>query len=180
MPEPINAQNMINSNLETGDDTCTICYNEMNENDSYTIPECSHKFHTNCIVNWFRISNGICPYCRSHCDDNHMYYQRQRGYKFNRKFARRKDAPKELKILVDRLRKKENSRKEIKKKLTQWKKTEEGRKWSELNKIHNKMRRQGYRPRGEWQLRSEIGAYPIIPVLVPTHVRRPRCSNTSS
>ena len=32
---------------------CSICHEELN-GDIYTLPECNHKYHTNCIITWFR------------------------------------------------------------------------------------------------------------------------------
>ena len=34
-------------------DNCAICREKL-ENNTYTVPECNHKFHTNCIMTWFR------------------------------------------------------------------------------------------------------------------------------
>ena len=45
-----------------GDDICAVCLSDINEKDNYKL-ECSHVFHTDCIVNWFRSSNGNCPCC---------------------------------------------------------------------------------------------------------------------
>lgn len=50
---------------------CLICYDcegEMHE------LECGHKFHTGCIISWFRSGKTECPYCRKkpeiYPDDN--------------------------------------------------------------------------------------------------------------
>ena len=51
-------------NLENDNDLCSICYEKLNNNNSFML-ECSHKYHTNCIVNWFRIGNKNCPLCNS-------------------------------------------------------------------------------------------------------------------
>ena len=44
-------------------DNCAICFNKLNHDDTYTIPECKHKFHTNCIMTWFRMGHSKCPLC---------------------------------------------------------------------------------------------------------------------
>ena len=46
-------------------DLCVICYDKLNkENEqTYSIPECSHTFHTTCINSWFRQGNQKCPLC---------------------------------------------------------------------------------------------------------------------
>ena len=41
---------------------CAVYLSNINEKDNYKL-ECGHKFHTNCIVKWFRNSNGNCPCC---------------------------------------------------------------------------------------------------------------------
>ena len=43
---------------------CSICHDAITENTSYTIPECNHSFHNDCIIQWFRNYNSTCPLCR--------------------------------------------------------------------------------------------------------------------
>ena len=50
------------SQNEDGDEICAICISTITEKDKYEL-ECGHRFHTNCIVEWFRNSNGNCPCC---------------------------------------------------------------------------------------------------------------------
>ena len=45
-----------------GNGMCAVCLSTINEKESYKL-ECGHVFHTNCIVQWFRNSNGNCPCC---------------------------------------------------------------------------------------------------------------------
>jgi hypothetical protein len=42
---------------------CPICYDILNNEDIYIIPDCLHTFHTNCIVHWFRNGYSHCPLC---------------------------------------------------------------------------------------------------------------------
>jgi Fe2+ transport system protein B len=47
------------------EEECLICYDcegEMHE------LECGHKFHTECIISWFRSGKTECPYCRKKPD----------------------------------------------------------------------------------------------------------------
>ena len=44
---------------------CTICLNNLNKEQIYELPECKHKFHTNCIVTWMRSGNNRCPLCNN-------------------------------------------------------------------------------------------------------------------
>lgn len=51
--------------MENNENLCTICLSDISncsENELYTLP-CNHTFHTKCIMEWFRISNGNCPLC---------------------------------------------------------------------------------------------------------------------
>ena len=43
------------------EDLCVICLSTLNEDDTYNL-SCNHKFHTKCIIDWFRSesSNGNC------------------------------------------------------------------------------------------------------------------------
>ena len=45
---------------------CPICYDNLKKEQQYTIPDCKHTFHTNCIVHWFRNGYSHCPLC-NHC-----------------------------------------------------------------------------------------------------------------
>uniref|UniRef100_A0A6C0J2R8 RING-type domain-containing protein n=1 Tax=viral metagenome TaxID=1070528 RepID=A0A6C0J2R8_9ZZZZ len=36
----------------------------MTSEDSHALQECDHRFHTNCILKWFRSKQETCPLCR--------------------------------------------------------------------------------------------------------------------
>ena len=42
---------------------CGICREELECSQCYTLPECNHRYHTNCIISWFRNGDSRCPYC---------------------------------------------------------------------------------------------------------------------
>ena len=48
-------------------DLCIICYSELDCSGSatYSLPECGHTFHQNCIMHWFRQANSKCPLCNN-------------------------------------------------------------------------------------------------------------------
>ena len=47
-------------------DICSICHEPLSNSEQiYTLPECSHKFHTNCIMHWFRTDHNRCPLCNN-------------------------------------------------------------------------------------------------------------------
>ena len=35
------------------------------EDNIYQIPECNHKFHSECVITWFRMGKSKCPYCNT-------------------------------------------------------------------------------------------------------------------
>jgi predicted amidophosphoribosyltransferase len=49
---------------EEKDSICPICREELKSSPTYTLPNCQHKFHTNCIITWFRSGHSSCPNCR--------------------------------------------------------------------------------------------------------------------
>ena len=114
-------------------DICAICHEEMKE-DLYTLPECNHTFHTNCIMTWFRMkqTNNKCPLCNneginciSGIDKTHWRAQHLalENYKTLRIQARKKDAPKQLKKMVEKLKKMEKKFKENSKSFKEFKKS---------------------------------------------------------
>ena len=46
------------------DDLCSICLNNLDDEQTYTLEACGHQFHTKCIINWFR-NSSTCPCCRN-------------------------------------------------------------------------------------------------------------------
>ena len=45
-------------------DICVICQEDLCGN-IYELPECGHKYHTNCIMHWFRTNHDSCPLCQN-------------------------------------------------------------------------------------------------------------------
>lgn len=161
----VDARYIVNSDVIVTDNTCYICYDDMN-NDRHEL-ECSHSFHNGCLISWFRTGNSSCPYCRSLNKRKDNFFGG--GFKFNRQFSKRKEAPECLKKMVAKLQKKEQQIKNHKKALIDWKKTKEGKSWKKLNKVYRKLKsatRNRAHSRHISQLREEIAAFPIIPVPV--------------
>lgn len=42
-------------------DVCSICHADLT--DGYELPDCGHRYHMNCIVQWFRSYSSRCPLC---------------------------------------------------------------------------------------------------------------------
>jgi len=103
-------------------DICCICHENL-ESETYTLPECNHTFHTNCIMTWFRAPSGSnkCPLCNNSGInklkdlDNLHWSERQRAeenYKKVRASSRRKDCPKHLKKMIEKLKDLEKKQKD--------------------------------------------------------------------
>jgi len=47
------------------EEVCSICLDtiKIEEANSYKLVECSHCFHNDCIIQWFRNGHANCPYC---------------------------------------------------------------------------------------------------------------------
>ena len=122
---------MINNTNEV----CSICHENL-EHELYTLPECNHIFHTNCMITWFRTCTGTnkCPLCNNNGIntikdvENARWFDRKiamENYHEMRIFSRKEQAPKELKQKVEKLKKIEEQIKTLKKELIEFK-----------NKIH--------------------------------------------
>lgn len=96
-------------------DKCAICHEEL-INETYKLPECNHIFHTNCIMTWFRAptGNNKCPLCNNSginnlkdLDNLHWSHRHiaEQNYKRVRASSRRKDCPKHIKKMVEKLKK---------------------------------------------------------------------------
>ena len=106
------------------EDICAICHDNLSSN-IYTLPECGHNFHINCIMHWFRSNHKTCPLCNNagvnastQAIDDMPYYERKmfetHYYKLGRRHALSKNADKNLVKEVDKLKKMENTLKEKK------------------------------------------------------------------
>ena len=56
------AFNILNVTIPINEE-CMICRDELVCSQCYTLPECNHTYHTNCLVSWFRNGDSRCPYC---------------------------------------------------------------------------------------------------------------------
>ena len=106
------------------DDICSICHESMDD-DLYTLPECSHIFHTNCIMTWWRTGQNTCPLCNNAGvnasalsevggfvgDWSTIWFQRMENYKKLRLYSRKKNAPASLKKMIQKIKKIEERKK---------------------------------------------------------------------
>ena len=56
------AIDLLNLNINP-EDECMICKESLNDYPCYCLPECNHKYHTHCLISWFRNGDSRCPYC---------------------------------------------------------------------------------------------------------------------
>ena len=102
--------------------TCPICHDPIREADQYRIPECSHTFHTNCLMTWFRCGHNTCPMCKDKgVNDNSRASICVRGaaferYKTVRQESRKKKCPERLKKSIKALKKEEQKLVQLRKK----------------------------------------------------------------
>ena len=92
-------------------ETCAICLTNLNGStkDDYIL-SCQHKFHTECILNWFRSmnGNGNCPLCNDNpftldgdTINNHSIFSStslfiDERFKMISKYSRKKNSPQML------------------------------------------------------------------------------------
>ena len=141
-------------------DICPICHDALSSNNVYKIPECNHQFHSECIIPWFRsdISNGSCPYCKTA-----PVFSQQSRLKFLCNFAKSDKAPKNLKKAVTRYKNFEKKKKNVILLRKEWGKTDEGKRFSELLKIHNSYRKKiTYYYRRRFSAIRDIIDFPIL------------------
>ena len=105
--------------LNDQDDLCVICLSQLGDDD-YSL-DCEHKYHTKCIIEWFRKGNSACPLCNDNpfVEQQSYYYgnplMNERCSLIRRKFGRKKDCPPTLKKAIEKLRDLETKQKEAEK-----------------------------------------------------------------
>ena len=107
-------------------DICCICLDTMNDNSQTHILSCEHKYHTECIIDWFRKGKSHCPLC----NDNPIQPNSEGGFDYywpnnqllnercsliRRKYGRKKDCPENVKNAINKLREFEKLYKEANK-----------------------------------------------------------------
>lgn len=181
--------------MDEYNEKCAICHENMNiiddNNEMYELPECKHYYHTNCILTWFRSGHNRCPLCNNEgLNNNNMsinlinntldnyswQYKRKllhENYIEMRKFSKKKDASKELKKKIEKLKKTEEKYKIATKEMTDF-----------LNSKPENMRvkqliSKGRKLRGKkWELKRNIIkmktyiglSNPVINIIIPKKV----------
>lgn len=91
------------------DKICAICHDNNND-EMYEIPECKHKFHTSCLLSWYRTGNIRCPYCNSsplnENDETLSWLEKTNTndkYKIILRYCKRKNANQKIKNKVNKI-----------------------------------------------------------------------------
>lgn len=82
---------------------CSICLETMDSQTSLTLEECTHTFHSTCIVKWFRSQHSSCPQCRG--EPNHMMSFMDATLRLKEliRISKTKQAPVKLKQAIQKL-----------------------------------------------------------------------------
>lgn len=97
---------------EFNDEICSICHDPLNEKPVHQIPECKHKFHTDCVINWYRYGNSKCPFCNtqfkyrddtSFVENDDYYYNPQNKYRKIYFYSKQKTADPVIKKEVNKI-----------------------------------------------------------------------------
>ena len=125
------------------DNICSICLNDLNIEQIYTLPECNHKFHTNCITSWFRTGHNKCPCCNNEGlngggDGGWGRLSTENKIKYFKSLSRKKNATKELKKHIEILKYKEKKVTDIIEEIKQYDNTNKGT-YNELIKPRMKL-----------------------------------------
>ena len=174
------AANPLDVNLDVSDEKCMICLENLSTEQQYSLPECSHTFHQNCIMQWFRSGSHKCPLCNnlgvndsmnanSHLNHGSWYARGKHKYKMIRQYSRKKEAPLLLKKEIEKLKKLELKKKNLRKEMKEFK-NKVGT-FKELNKEWNNYRNKRWRLDSRIrQKKMAIANFNIIPIIIATKV----------
>lgn len=127
--------------MENDEEVCPICYEDLDSEDNNHTLECNHKYHTKCIIKWFRNSHSNCPLCNDNTiDTSNMPW----GVKLQtiaeiKKLGRRKGCPANIKKQLNNIKKISEDEKKWKKEFIDFKKENK-----DLIKKHQNLRYKRY------------------------------------
>lgn len=174
--------------------TCSICLEQIEQNFLYSLNECKHEFHINCLMNWFRNGKKTCPNCRDVGTNNNnivLFSDIKDNSLFKLKIkygTTNKNAPKEFKQLIKKYLTLKEKIKVLKKKCNEMRKEHEkifkeqqkkltyNEYFKMRNEKHKKRKRllDRYRKlcREKYALESSIDNVPIKPIYVMIKKRK--------
>ena len=181
---------------DEGEEVCVICQDALTTAQVYTLPECQHKYHTHCIVTWFRHNAGMCtdkmggskcPQCGNK-GVNYTSTRKSRSW-FNRyrtmsaadkmrytmimRESRKSTAPKQLLKIIEKYKTKEEEVKNADKEYKDFNKLLEAEPmcFSEAKNKKNTLRRKLWNKTSERNsCRQAIVDFPIVPIIIPTPI----------
>lgn len=160
-------------------DICAICHENLEDN-IYQIPECNHKFHSECVITWFRMGKSKCPYCnteyahkRKSTPPRHTYRRSLicEEYKDILNYSRRKNANPKIKKQVEKITKLNKSLITITKEFKEL--TKSDKPYKEVIKYKNKYSDKKWRLKKKiYNLkRKVVSQVNIVPVIVQKKVK---------
>lgn len=92
--------------MENNENFCSICHENIeNENDKFTL-ECNHSYHCKCIMTWFRNKHDNCPLCNDTTYNKiQPSFTRINTLKQIKNLGRRKNCPLIIKKGLEKLKK---------------------------------------------------------------------------
>jgi len=173
--------------MSDNDDICAICHDSLGNESLYELPECGHKFHTNCIMTWFRAKHDTCPLCNNRGVNSNSsigqygppsYLERENLLKLYPKIcqkSRKKNASKELKKDVEQVKKYQKKFEDFKKKRREWiKSNPENMSVSKIVSQYNKFNRKKWEMNRTLRQKKRMVAYvhgkSVINIIIPQKV----------
>ena len=140
-------------------ETCAICLTNLNDSnkDEYIL-SCQHKFHSECIMDWFRSmnGNGNCPLCNDNpfsqkTDNNQFNFFSglfiDERFKLVLKYSRKKNSPEKLKKEIENYKQIVDDYKKFKKDKSNYQKSEE------VKNVQKKLRKYNTK---DWQWKIKL------------------------
>jgi len=169
-------------------DICAICHDVLG-NDIYNLPECTHNYHTNCIMTWFRMGHNKCPLCNNEGVNgtieeannhiNNVSFTERRCYislyKEISKNSRRKDTPVKIKKAVEKVRKYQKKFTDFKKERKDWHKSvPENMTVREIMSKNQKYRRRRWKMERDLNTKKRMIGYlygnKIVNIIIPQKI----------
>jgi hypothetical protein len=167
----IDSYNIKNKKQES---VCLICHDDIYSNQNYQLPECNHIYHTDCIIQWFRMGNSNCPYCNYsyNNEDNLRSYSSRRNklekdYTLIKKFSKEKKSPKILQTKINQIEKLKIQLVSFKEELNKMK--NENGKYSDLKKKYISIRQKIYKKTNSIYNKKIdlVQMVNIVPIIIP-------------
>ncbi len=178
------------------EDICIICQEPLSTCQTYELPECKHKYHTHCIVTWFRHrpssndiqpTDGACPLCGNkginyespeitrrisgtYCP---VGIAERSRLKLILREAKKTDAPKDLKKIVKKYNSTKKACSDIENEYALFKKkikNEPGIYKDTQNSICNLRNKLWSKRRSLRAVEYQLAYFPIIPIIIPTPI----------